>query len=259
MSNRKKCLLIIAGNDPSGGAGLAADIETASRFGVQPLPVVSSLTVQDSVNVVRVEAVAADLLQQQLEIIAADLPIDGVKIGLLGSVAAAEIVAAWLKSYRKVPVVLDPVLRAGGGAELTSQPLEAALRRLLSLVTLTTPNSPECRRLAACDSLTEAAERLLQFGAPAVLVTGSHEAGEQITHRLYTASGSQHWSCQRLHGEYHGSGCTLATAIAAQLAQGVGLPEAIEIAHHFTYSALQQGVPFGRGQLHPNRTAAKIP
>ncbi|QEP42856.1 hydroxymethylpyrimidine/phosphomethylpyrimidine kinase [Ectothiorhodospiraceae bacterium BW-2] len=251
----KQSLLVVGGNDPSGAAGIAADIETISHYRLQPLPVVSALTVQNTVNVARVEPVAPDLLQQQIEAIYHDMAIAGVKLGLLGSVANVAVVRFWLERVRGSPVVLDPVLRAGGGGELAGEELAEALLTLLPYVTLLTPNVSECCRLGGSSDVPLAAKSLIDRGATAVLVTGTDSStGESVVHRLFRANGAERqWSCRRLPGVYHGSGCTFASAIAARLVLGDSLNDAIDEAQRFTWQALRQGEQLGQSQYHPQR------
>jgi hydroxymethylpyrimidine/phosphomethylpyrimidine kinase len=187
-----------------------------------------------------------------------DIPVAAFKLGLLGSARNAEAVAAILAEHPRTPVVLDPVLASGRGDALADPETVRALRStLLPLTTVLTPNSLEARRLALAApdaSLAACAQALTALGCKYVLVTGTHEPGAQVVNTLYGAGGvlrEDRWP--RLAGEYHGSGCTLASALAAFLAQGLEVAEAARRAQEYTWNALQSGFAPGRGQHLPNR------
>jgi hydroxymethylpyrimidine/phosphomethylpyrimidine kinase len=183
------------------------------------------------------------------------MPVAVFKLGLLGSSANIEAISAILADYPDVPVVLDPVLASGRGDALVSEDMLEALRELLvPQATIVTPNSIEARRLAQASSLSESARKLVHFGAEYVLITGTHEAGEDVVNTLYDSGGvvrEDRWA--RLAGSYHGSGCTLASAIAAALANGLGMPEAVRDAQEFTWQTLAAGFKPGAGQFLPDR------
>ena len=248
-------ILVIAGHDPSGGAGIQADIETIHALGSFPATVVSSLTVQDSRNVEGIYPVPGDLIRHQAFAILNDYEVKAIKIGLLGSVENAIAVADILAANKHIPVVLDTVLAAGGGAELsTTELLETIVTRLLPHTTLVTPNSVEARRLTNETSLDQCADMLLRAGAKAALITGEHEQTDQVTNTLYRPNRRptcEHWT--RLPDKYHGSGCTLASAIATLLGQGVALNEAVSQAQQYTWETLEQSLRPGKGQRIPNR------
>lgn len=249
-------VLIIAGNDPSGGAGLAADIQAVSALGAHPAPVVAAVTVQDTVNVQRVELMSPQLVVDQARAVLDDQPVAAIKLGLLGSVAIGEAVAALLRDWNTIPLVLDPVLVAGGGGELADAALiQTYLEQLFPLAELVTPNALESRRLApgAGDAAQRAAV-LLRSGCRHVLVKGADEDTADVRNILFSACGShQTFEWPRLPGSYHGSGCTLASAIAALLAHGRSMREAVADAQQFTWDALKQGWQPGKGQRIPNR------
>jgi len=262
-ANAPPNVLVLAGLDPSGGAGVQADIETLRALGAHTLPLVTCLTVQDTCNVHDVQPVAADWLRSQARVLLADMPIAAGKIGLLGSAdmaqAAAEIVTEVHALHPRAAIVLDPVLTAGGGARLADGALLQILRKtLLPRVTLLTPNGPEALALAGMaddvDDLDRAARVLLELGCPAVLVTGGHAQGNAIHNVLYQMDlPPQSWHWPRLDGEYHGTGCTLAAACAAGLAHGLALVDAVQQAQQFTAHAVRQSFPAGRGQWIPGR------
>ncbi|HEV2110069.1 MAG TPA: hydroxymethylpyrimidine/phosphomethylpyrimidine kinase [Gammaproteobacteria bacterium] len=248
-------VLIIAGNDPSGGAGLAADIQAVTALGAHPAPVVAALTVQDTRDVSRVVALEPELVSEQAQRVLEDLPVAAVKLGLLASATVGHAVAELLRRHPRLPLVVDPVLRAsGGGALVEDALLQVYLHELFPLATLITPNADEGRRLApdAVDTVARA-EALLKTGAAYVLMKGADEATPEVHNTLFGAGARQDFSWPRLPGAYHGSGCTLASAIAALLARGDALPAAVDKAQRYTWEALRDGWRLGKGQSIPNR------
>lgn len=248
-------LLCLSGHDPTGGAGIQADQEAAAAQGVHALTVVTALTVQDSRNVHRVVAVDAALIAEQLAALEADCRIAGIKIGLLGDAAQIAVIVALIQRL-KVPVVLDPVLRAGGGSDLVSSPLQVALlEQLLPAVTLLTPNAAELRRLVpeAADPAS-AARELLDRGCANLLVTGGDEPGESVVNRWFARDAQAvRYEWPRLPETFHGAGCTLASAIAARLALGEPMALAIEQGQRWTQTALARAVAVGQGRRIPLR------
>lgn len=249
-------VLAISGHDPSGGAGIQADIETLASLGCHAAPVISAVTVQDTRTVHGYTALDPMLIVDQARAVLADLPVAAVKIGMLGSAGAARAIHALLQDHPGLPVVLDPVLAAGGGGALASdEGREAMIALLLPRTTVLTPNSLEARALAPeGDTLDACAMALLERGCGFVLITGTHERGPQVVNRLYgehrlldTAT----W--ERLAGSYHGSGCTLAAAIAGLLAQGGDPCTAAREAQRYTWESLRQGYRLGAGQFLPRR------
>ena len=255
-------VMVFAASDPSGGAGLQADIMTLSSMGCHPLSVVTALTVQDSAGVEDVLAIDADWVSDQARALLEDMPVSAFKVGMLGSVENIAAIAEIISDYPDIPLILDPVLSSGRGDELASEDMIAALRELLlPQTTLLTPNSIEARRLALDESneeddpdLAECARRLVGAGAEYVLITGTHEHTPQVVNSLYGENGlirTDAW--ERLPGSYHGSGCTLASAIAANLANGLELAEAVRDAQDYTWQALENGFRPGMGQYLPDR------
>lgn len=249
-------VLVIAGNDPSGGAGIAADLQAITHLGCHPAPVIAALTVQDTTNAYAVEAVAADFVVAQAEKVLEDLDVRAIKLGLLASAATGEAIAALLARHAKIPVVTDPVLVAAGGAQLAEDELVAVYRNdILPRTTLLTPNALELRRLApdGTDNRARVAA-LLEHGAQWVLAKGGDEKTAKVENYLFNRDGEQQrWITERLAGEHHGSGCTLASAIAAHLALGETVPRAVDRAQAFTFDALSRGWQLGRGQRIPDR------
>ena len=246
---------IIAGNDPSGGAGVAADIQTVTALGGHPAPVITALTVQDTRNAYRVEATAPELVIEQARAVFDDLPVRAVKIGLLPTAETATAVAEFLADYRHVPLVLDPVLVAAGGADLAERALaDVLLERLMPLATVATPNALEIRRLGGeTGDRASRAATLLARGCRWVLVKGADEDTPGVENALYGEGFDSTYRWRRLPESYHGSGCTLASAIAVLLARGRPVPVAVQDAQRYTIEALRTGFRPGRGQYIPRR------
>ncbi|WP_434111198.1 bifunctional hydroxymethylpyrimidine kinase/phosphomethylpyrimidine kinase [Methylocaldum sp. GT1TLB] len=254
MKPQLPVVLCLSGHDPTGGAGIQADIETVSRFGCYPCSVVTALTVQDTHNVRKILPQRSGELLEQARTVLLDLPVDAVKIGLLGSVDIVYAVDELLKIAGSIPVVLDPILAAGGGTNLANEALiEALIETLIPRATVLTPNSPEARKLTGMEDLDDCARALLALGCPNVLLTGTHEGDDEVINRLYRSSGKTTYRWPRLPGSYHGSGCTLASAVAALLARGRDIESAASEAQDFTWQALNNGFRLGGGQLLPNR------
>jgi hydroxymethylpyrimidine/phosphomethylpyrimidine kinase len=249
-------VLCLSGHDPSGGAGLQADIEALLAQGCHAAPAVTALTVQDTVNVTDFRVLDREWVLAQAHAVIADLPVAAVKLGMLGSVQMVETVLEIMQKLPGVPLVCDPVLRAGGGGALGKDEVGYAMReRLLPIATIATPNLPEARILAELPDGTadECAAKLLPF-IQHLLITGGHGDESQVHNRLYSRDGSQHtFTCERLPGSYHGSGCTLASTLAGRLALGENLASAVESALAYTWRTLRDAEQIGRGQYVPRR------
>jgi len=229
-------------------------------MGCHPLSVVTAITVQDTLGVEGVQAIDAEWVADQARCLLEDIPVDAFKIGVLGSVEIVAAIAEIISDYPDVPLVLDPVLASGRGDEFTTDDMIDAIRELLlPHTTIVTPNSMEARRLANVDddadtSLAQCAERLIGMGVANVLITGTHETTPDVVNTLYAKSGvvrTDTWA--RLPGNYHGSGCTLASAVAAMLANGLDLPDAVREAQEYTWHTLQKAYRPGMGQYLPDR------
>ena len=253
-------VLAFSASDPSGGAGMQADILTLASMGCHPLSVLTAITVQDTLGVEGIMALDTEWVADQARCLLEDMPVDAFKIGVLGSLENIAAIAEILSDYPDVPVVLDPVQSSGRGDELASEEMAHAVRELLlPQSTIVTPNSMEARRLGEVEddddpSLAACAQRLLEMGAEYVLITGTHEPTPQVINTLYGAKGvvrTDTW--QRLPGSYHGSGCTLASAIAAMLANGLEIPEAVREAQDYTWHTLKKAYRPGMGQFLPDR------
>jgi hydroxymethylpyrimidine/phosphomethylpyrimidine kinase len=239
---------------------MQADLLTLASMGCHPLSVITAITVQDSLGVEGVLAIDADWVADQARCLLEDMPVDAFKIGVMGSVENIAAIAEIVSDYPDVPLILDPVLASGRGDELANDEMTHALRELLlPQTTILTPNSLEARRLAESEDeedrpLDACAARLIEAGCEYVLVTGTHENTQQVNNTLYGKSGvvrTDSWP--RLPGTYHGSGCTLASAIAAMLANGLDLPEAVREAQEYTWQTLKKAYRPGMGQFLPDR------
>lgn len=262
MPDLPPIVLVFAASDPSGGAGLQADIMTLSSMGCHPLSVVTAVTIQDTTGVDDVSAIDADWVADQARCVLEDMPVAAFKIGVLGSVETIAAIAEVVSDYPEIPLVLDPVLASGRGDELASEEMVSAMRELLvPQTTIITPNSLEARRLAMNESneeddpdLAECARRIIASGCEYVLVTGTHENTPQVVNTLYGQDGvlrTDSW--HRLPGSYHGSGCTLASAIAATIANGLAIGDAVKDAQEYTWQTLKAAFRPGMGQHIPDR------
>lgn len=257
-------VLTFAASDPTGGAGIQADIMTISSMGCHALSVITALTSQDTIGVDGILAISPDWVEDQARALLEDMSVDAFKIGLLGSVENIAVVAQILSDYPDIPVVFDPVLASGRGDELTDDDMVSALcELLLPQTTILTPNSIEARNLTEFSDdpdaqgelpLSECARRLINFGCEYALLTGTHENTKQVINELYDHNGlvrSDRW--ERLPGSYHGSGCTLASAIASGLAHRLPIEEAVREGQDYTWQALATGFRPGMGQFIPDR------
>ena len=256
MSSSPPIVLSFAASDPTGGAGMQADLLTLASLGCHPLSVLTAFTAQDTNGVHAVHALEARHVAEQARILLADVRVDAFKLGVLGSAANAAAVAAVLADFPDVPVVCDPVLASGRGDPLADEAAIAALReRILPQSTVVTPNGVEARRLAGETDLGACARRLLSMGCEYVLVTGGHEDSAEVINTLYDGGGTvreDRWP--RLPHAYHGSGCTLASALSAALASGASVAEAARDAQEFTWQSLSAAFAAGAGQYIPNRS-----
>ena len=255
-SSRPPVILAFSAHDPSGAAGIQADIESINANGAFCVSVLTALTAQNTARFETLIPQTADAFRVQARLLLDDIQVDAFKIGLIGSAELVHEIATILKAYPDKPVVLDPVLHAGTGTGLADDQLIGAIRRtLLPLVTVLTPNVKEARKLADAQETDRAAAALLAAGCNNVLITGADEPTAEVVNTLYSPGSPPnkfHW--ERLPGIYHGSGCTLAAAIAARLALGDSVPQAVERAQNYCWQTLKQGRQLGRAQLHPDRS-----
>lgn len=253
MTSVRPIVLTIAGSDPSGGAGIQADLKTFHQHGVYGASVLTLLTVQNTVRVSRVETVAPDLVGQQIDAVLEDLDVRAAKTGALGSAAVVEVVAERVRTM-DVPVVVDPVMISKHGHALLDAEAQAALRRaLLPQAFLLTPNRPEAEALSGRDipdraGALEAARALLDLGPRAVLLKGGHFEGPVAGDLLVTEGVEEVIEGPRIDTRHtHGTGCTLSAAIAARLGRGEALDAAVRGAKRYLTAALRGGWQVGRG------------
>ena len=253
-------VLTFAATDPSGGAGIQADILTLASMGCHPLSVITAITVQNTSGVEDIYPIDSDWVADQARAILEDIPVAAFKIGVLGSVENVSAIAEVVADYPDIPLILDPVLSSARGDEFANEDTLSAIKELLiPQCTLITPNTPELRRLALDDDeedgqIERLALRLIEMGCEYVLVTGTHESTPDVINTLFFERGiirSDNW--RRLPGSYHGSGCTLASAIAATIARGLEISEAVREAQDYTWQALKHGFRPGMGQFIPDR------
>ncbi len=249
-------VMVFSGTDPTGGSGMQADIETLASMGCHAAPVVTAVTVQDTEQLIQFQAMDATLVIEQARAVLEDIPISAFKIGMIGSAENAEAIHSILLDYPGVPVVLDPLITAGGGGELADDELiDAMVNLLFPLATVLTPNSEEARAFAPeADTLDACAQELLELGSEYILITGGHENTPHVVNNLYSESRLlESYTWDRLPGAFHGTGCTLAAAITGLLAQGLPITTAILEAQEFTWETLNDRYRIGMGQHIPNR------
>ena len=246
-------VLTIGGSDSSGGAGVQADIKTITLLGGYAASAITAVTVQDTHRIHAIHPIPPDLIVAQARAVLDDIGADAIKTGMLGDKAVVEAIADLLADMA-VPIVIDPVMAATTGAALLDDDAVEALRgRLIPLAALLTPNAPEAERLTGLivtttDDLRRAGEALLGMGARAVLMKGGHVPGDSVTDVLMTPSGETLLTSARIATRHsHGTGCTLASACAVGLAQGLDLPAAVERAHAFVARAIREAPGLGGG------------
>ncbi len=255
MKSTLPIILTFSASDPTAGAGLQADCLTVSALGCHALNVLTAVTAQNTQGVEYVQALSKECVQQQLStLIRDDIQIQVVKTGVLASVETVQILVDFLKS-NPLPLVVDPVLASGRGDSFANQQLiQIMVEQLFPLATLVTPNWPEGKQLTGKRTVNMVAKELLQMGCQAVLLKGEHFKSEKVLNRLFYSDGHvDELMSPRLPGQYHGSGCTLASAVSVGLAQGLRLDEAVKLGLDFTFGALNNGFSIGRGQLIPDR------
>jgi hydroxymethylpyrimidine/phosphomethylpyrimidine kinase len=248
-------VLIVAGSDSGGGAGIQADIKTVTMLDAYAATAVTALTAQNTLGVFDVLPIAPDFIRRQIEVVFDDIGADAVKTGMLHSAAVIETLAAVLDERAKgVPLVVDPVMAAKGGARLIEPDAIAAMKRLLlARASVLTPNLPEAEILAGTTiddaaAMRRAGERLLALGCRAVLIKGGHLAGPIVTDLLVADTGTRVWQSARIDTRHtHGTGCTLASAIAAGLAQDLAVEDAVDRARDFVRRAMMTAPGFGGG------------
>lgn len=248
-------VLVIAGSDSGGGAGIQADIKTITALGAYAATAITALTAQNTMGVFGVMPVPPDFIRQQIDVVMRDIGADVIKIGMLGDAATIDTVrAALAECAPNVPVVLDPVMVAKGGQALLAEAAVDSLRRLLlPLSAVITPNLPEAEALTGLSIRTEAdmhvaAKALLALGVPAVLLKGGHLDSDTVVDLLATAAGTEAFAAPRIQTQHtHGTGCTTASAVATGLAQGLSLRDSVIRARAYVRAAISQAPGFGQG------------
>lgn len=256
QSDQTPSVLCFSSLDPTGGSGIQADIETLASIGCHCCPVLTVLTAQDTVDEKDHEPIPNTLIVEQARAVLEDMPIKAVKIGPMGSVETVEAIHTLLTDYPELPVVLDPGFQALQTDEPIRQHIIQAVNTLLlPLASIATPNMEEARLLASdADTLEACVNSIMESGCEYVLVTGTQEKSPQVTHRMWGKRQEViQLSCQRLPYQYHGSGCTLSSAIAGYLAHGTDMATAVRNAQTFTWQTLKHAQRLGMGQLIPQR------
>ena len=255
MSSTRPVVLCFSGHDPSGGAGIQADIETLISHQCHAASVITALTEQDTRNVTKLIPQRPEDIISQANTLLSDLPISAFKIGLCGHHETVAAIHSVITQHPNIPVVLDPVLAAGGGAELSNDLLIAGMiELLLPITTVLTPNTPEARRLTGLTTTNDCGLALLESGCAYVLITGSHETTPAVSNQLFHDQRLwETYTWDRLPDSYHGSGCTLASAIAGLLAHGLDPFQAVMEAQEYTWNALNRAYRPGKGQAIPQR------
>ncbi len=251
-------VLSIAGSDPSGGAGIQADLKAFAARGVYGMAALTALTAQNTKGVSGVHLVPAAFVGDQIKAVFADVRVDAVKIGMIANAEIADAVATVLQSHRDIPIVLDPVMVAKGGANLLDpEAVDVLTRRLLPLATLLTPNLPEAAALLHVQpaesraEMADQAQRLRALGSAAVLVKGGHLAGPESPDVLASAEGLSWFEAARVPtANTHGTGCTLSSALAAELAKGATLVQAIATAKAYLAGAVAKADTLDVGAGH---------
>lgn len=251
---RRGRVLILAGSDSGGGAGIQADIKTVTALGGYAATAITAVTVQNTLGVTGVHPIPLEIVEAQARAVLDDIGADALKTGMLGGIEIVETVARVLDSAAETPAVIDPVMIAKGGAPLLADNAVDAVRRLMiPRAALLTPNAPEAHALTGLpcettDDLRRAGEALLRLGAQAVLMKGGHVAGETVVDVLMTPAGETTFQGERLDTRHtHGTGCTLASACATGLAQGLPLTEAVARAWAYVHEAMRRAPGLGAG------------
>jgi hydroxymethylpyrimidine/phosphomethylpyrimidine kinase len=254
-------VMTFSATDPSGGAGLQADVLTISSLGCHPVSIATGFTVQDTIGVNKLISIDSEIVNDQARLILEDMEVEIFKLGVLGGKENIAAIAEIISDYPDTPLIIDPVLASGRGDEFADiEARNMMIDLLFPKSLLITPNSLEARQLVSNGeelsdlSIEVCVDRFKEMGCENILITDTHENTEKVINTLYSSSNQitpYHWD--RLPGSYHGSGCTLTSAISAYYALGLSIGEAIEEAQHFTWETLKNAFKPGMGQLIPNR------
>ena len=247
-------VLFLGGHDPTGGAGIQADIETASKIGCRAISLITCLTAQNSYDVDFIQPQTKDNFERQADLLLSDISPTAVKIGLIGDLSIASAVVSIVKKL-DIPVVTDPILKAGGGKNLSNEPLLEFIREeLLPISDLIIPNKNEAFLLAKVEAISDAISYFNRLGCPAGLISGVLNLEKNILiNHFFMREHNRQYEWPLLPETYHGSGCTLSSACACELALGVSLSQAVENAQEFTWKVLKNSEKPGLGQWFPNR------
>jgi len=254
MNGKKKSVVLaIGGSDSSGGAGIQADIKTITMCGSYAASAITAITAQNTQGVQQIKLLEAELVRAQIRAVLADMDVTSIKIGMLGSAKLVAAVANELQGTA-IPIILDPVMVAKGGANLLqSDAVQQLKKHLIPMSSLVTPNAPEAEILSGMciygvDDQRRAAEQIMEMGAKAVLVKGGHITGDIVCDLLLWSNGETLFEAHRINSHHtHGTGCTLASAIATRLAQGLPLEEAVRLARNYVRIAIKTAPQLGKG------------
>ena len=248
MTSKPPRILIIAGSDSGGGAGIQADIKTVTMLGGHAMTAITAITAQNTLGVTAVHAVPTETVLAQIDAVIEDIGVDAIKIGMIGSPFTATHIAERLQKLEGIPVVFDPVMVATSGATLADDATVAAFGMLMDVATITTPNLPELKRLTGEEDEVAGALKLVSDHRCAVLIKGGHEEGDALADALIEEDNMTSWQGQRIDTtSTHGTGCTLASAIAFYLGAGLSLSQAVERARLFVRMALHEAPGLGKG------------
>jgi len=262
MNQELPVVLAVAGLDPSGGAGIQADIQTISSIGGHCTPIISTLTVQDSSSLYQVHPVSPEIIERQMTVLSNEFNFSAIKLGALGSAENAVLIGQWIQTLKKtnqnIAIILDPVIKASSGGALGDDELrKALLNEVIPYCTLITPNEPELKILSSDGNRQTAIEQFTNLGV-SVLITGGHTKNTvkgTLENQLITDSGEQqYWKINTVDGEFRGTGCTLSSAITGFMAKGLKLNLAIEKAQNFVSESLEQAYKLRSGQQIPQRS-----
>jgi hydroxymethylpyrimidine/phosphomethylpyrimidine kinase len=262
MIKSKPVVLVFSGSDPTGGAGLQADALTLAQLNCHPLTVVTSITCQDTKRVHSVTPVDVELIREQASVLVEDIAIDVIKVGMIPSIEVLQEVISILERFPTKPVVFDPVLSSGAGYIFGSNlVIESIVKDLLPRCLVITPNTNELinlsnanDKISATSPLDAKASAFCKIGVNFVLLTGTHSDQKDVENSLFDEGGLiDSWIWPRLNSEFHGSGCTLASAISGFIANGSSVLEAAYRAQQYTWDSLNRGFSIGSGQLIPDR------
>lgn len=254
MANAKGRVLIIAGSDSGGGAGIQGDIKTVTCLGGYASTAITALTAQNTTGVFGIHDVPDDFIRQQITLVLDDIGADAIKTGMLHKTSVIHTIADTLGGYVHIPLILDPVMFAKGGAALLQGDAITSLKtQLIPKAALITPNIPEAEALAdmtihSVEDMKQAAQKIMSLGCTAVLLKGGHREEDTVTDILVTPDGIETFTHPRLHTPHtHGTGCTMASAIATGIAQGLTMVETVSRARGYVRSAIEHAPGLGQG------------